>query len=51
MKLTTPFTALKNATLDIWIIHDCNYQLPKDLKQDLCEKECNAHPTSSYCKI
>ena len=29
MKLTTPFTALRNATADIWGMHDFNYQLPK----------------------
>ena len=40
MKLTTPFTALKNATSDFWRMHDFNYQLPKDLRQDYWEKEC-----------
>ena len=29
MKLTTPFTTLRNATSDIWRKHDFNYQLPK----------------------
>ena len=29
MKLTTPFTALRNVTSDIWRMHDFNYQLPK----------------------
>ena len=29
MKLTTPFTALKNATSEMWIMHDFNYQLRK----------------------
>jgi len=30
MRLTTPFTALKNATSDMWRMHDFNYRLPKD---------------------
>ena len=29
MRLTTPFTALRNATSDMWRMHDFNYQLPK----------------------
>jgi len=40
MRLTTPFTALRNATSDIWRMHDFNYQLPKDQRQDYWEKEC-----------
>ena len=27
MKLTTPFTSLRDATSDTWEIHDFNYQL------------------------
>ena len=38
MRITTPFTALKNATSDIWRMHDFNYQLPKDQRQDYWEK-------------
>ena len=29
MKFTTPFSALKNATADMWRMHDFNYQLLK----------------------
>ena len=46
MRLTTPFTVLRNATSDIWGMHDFNYQLPKDQRQDYWEKECIDHPTS-----
>ena len=38
LRLTTPFTALRNATSDIWRMHDFNYQLPKDQRQDYWEK-------------
>ena len=34
MRLTTLFTALRNATSDIWRMHDFNYQLPKDQRQE-----------------
>ena len=40
MRLTTPFTALRNVTSNIWKMHDFNYQLPKDHRQDYWEKEC-----------
>ena len=49
MRLTTPLTALRNATSDIWRMHDFNYQLPKE--QNYWEKECIDHPTSSHCKV
>ena len=51
MKLNTPFTSLKNATSDIWRMHDFNYTLPIETKQDYWEKECIDHPTSSHCKV
>ena len=51
MRLATPFTALRNAISDIWRMHDFNYQLPKDHRQDYWEKECIDHPTSSHCKV
>ena len=38
MRLTTPFTALRNATSDILRMHDFNYQLSKDQRQDYWEK-------------
>ena len=50
MKLTTPFTALRNATSDIWRMHDFNYKLPKEAMQDDWG-ECIDHTTSSHCKV
>ena len=38
MKLTTLFTALRNATSDIWRMHDFDYQLPKDLRKIIGKK-------------
>tara|TARA_Y100001933_G_C18658977_1_gene421923 strand:- start:396 stop:554 length:159 start_codon:yes stop_codon:yes gene_type:complete len=51
MKLTAPFKALKNATSDIWRMHDFNYELPKDIKKNYWEKECFDNPSSSHCKV
>ena len=51
MKLTTPFTALRNATLDMWRMHDFNYKLPNEAKQTYWDKECIDHPTSAHCKL
>ena len=51
MKLTTPFTALRNATLDIWEMHDFNYQLTKKEVKKYWEQECTVHPANSHCKI
>ena len=51
MKLTTPFTALRNATSDMWKMHDFNYQLPKSREKEYWHKECIAHPTNTHCKI
>tara|TARA_Y100000739_G_C20490213_1_gene410048 strand:- start:462 stop:608 length:147 start_codon:yes stop_codon:yes gene_type:complete len=48
MRLTTPFTVLRNTTSAAWRIHDFNYRLPKDQKQDYWEKESIDHPTSSH---
>ena len=52
MKLTTPFTTLRNATSDMWRKHDFNYQLPKRKeKKGYWIQECTSHPTHNHCKI
>jgi len=51
MKLTTPFAALRNATSDMWKMHDFNYQLPKKELKEYWNHECIAHPTNSHCKL
>ena len=50
MRLTTLLNALRNATLDMWRVHDFNYKLPKEAKQDFWEKECIDHQTSDHYK-
>ena len=50
MKLTTPLTALRHATSDMWSIHDFNLKLSKEAKQDYLDKEYTEHPTSTHCK-
>jgi len=51
MKLTTPFNALRNATSDMRRMHNFNYKLPKESKQDYWDKECAEHQPSSHFKV
>ena len=44
MRLTTSFTALRNAISDIWRMHDFNYQLPNDQRRDYWEKRVHRPP-------
>ena len=48
MKLTTPFSVIKNAISDIQRMHDFNYSLPK---HNYWEDECKDHPTNSHCLV
>ena len=51
MKLTTPFTVIKNALSDINAMHDFSYTIPPESRDEFWDKECIHHPTSSNCKI
>ena len=51
MKLTTPLVALRNATSDMWRMHDFNYQLSKKEEKEYWNQECMMHPNKSHCKI
>ena len=51
MKITSLLIALRNATSDMWRMHDFNYKLPKNEKKDYWNEECITHPTNSHCKI
>jgi len=51
MKLTSPLIALRNATADMWRMHDFEYQPPKKEKSEYWNQECMAHPTNNHCKI
>ena len=50
MKLTTPFTAMKNALSDIRKMHDFSYKIPPKSREEFWANECNLHPTASTCK-
>ena len=50
MKLTTPFTAMKNALSDIRKMHDFAYKIPPATREEFWDNECNLHPTASSCK-
>ncbi len=51
MKLRTSFSVIKNALSDFRVIHDFNYQVPIETKEEFWKEECEMHPTSSTCKV
>ena len=51
MKLRTPFSVIKNAFSDIRVMHDFNYEIPAETREDFWKDECEIHPTSSTCKV
>ena len=51
MKLRTPFSVIKNAFSDIRVMHDFNYEIPSETREEFWNDECEIHPTSSICKV
>ena len=50
MKLKTPFSIIKNALSDIQVMHDFNYEIPTETREEFWGNECDRHPTNSTCK-
>ena len=50
MKLKTPFSTIKNALRDIQVMHDFNYKIPPETKEEFWKSECELHPTNSNFK-
>ena len=50
MKLRTPIF-IKNALRDIRVMHDFNYEVPAETREEFWKEECEIHPTSSKCKV
>ena len=50
MKLKTPFSIIKNALSDIQVMHDFNYIIPPETREEFWLNECDRHPTNSTCK-
>ena len=50
MKLKTPFSIIKNALSDIQVMHDFNYIIPPETREEFLENECDRHPTNPTCK-
>jgi len=46
MKLSTPFSVIKNALSDIRVMHDLNSEIPVKTREVFCKEECEIHPTS-----
>ena len=51
MKLRTPFSIIKNAFSDIRVMHDFNYEIPAETREEFWNNECDIHPTSLTCKV
>ena len=51
MRLKTPFSVIKNALSDIRVMHDFNYEIPVETKDEFWKEECEIHTTSSTCKV
>ncbi len=50
MKLKTPVSVIKDALNDIQVMHDFNYIIPPETREEFWENECDLHPTNSTCK-
>ena len=51
MKVIAPFTALGNATSDMWRMLFFNYQLPKKVEEEYWNQKIILHLTNSHFKI
>ena len=51
MKLGTPFSIIKNLLGEIRGMHDFNYEIPSETREEFWKEECEIHPTSSTCKV
>jgi len=43
MKLGTPFSLIKNALSDIRVMHDFNYEIPTETREEFWKDECEIH--------
>ncbi len=50
MKLKTPFSVIKNALSDIQVMHDFNYIIPSETREEFLENKSDLHPTNSTWK-
>ena len=50
MKLKTHLSIIKNALSDIQVMHDFNYEIPTETREEFWRNECDLHPTNSTCK-
>ena len=50
MKLKTPFSLIKNVLSDIKVMHDFNYTIPPETRDEFWRNEGDVYPTNSTCK-
>ena len=51
MKLSSPFTVLKNVISDVRRMHDFSYNIPPKTREEFWEEECNDHPTLQHVNL
>ena len=51
MKQRTPFSVIKNAFSDIWLMHDFNYEVLSENTDEFWNEESQVHTTFSTCKV
>ena len=51
MKLRTPFSVIKNALSDIRVMHDFNYEIPTETRDEFWKDECEIHSNSPRCEV
>ena len=42
---------IKNALSDIRVMHDFNYEIQDETREEFWPEECEIYPTSSTCKV
>ena len=50
MKLRTPFSVIKNALSDIRVMHDFNYEIPAETREEFWKEECEITQRPQYAK-
>ena len=51
MKLKTPFSVIKNALSDIRVMHDFNYEIPAETREEFWKEECEIHQLLQHAKF
>ena len=51
MKLKAPFSVIKNAFSDIRAMHDFNYEIPVEAREEFWKEECESTQLRQHAKF